>query len=229
MPTSFLTASSTLFILTWPSEGLRKSKRDSLAWSGTLDEDDPHAIRHLVCEAHWSINKGSTLLPNKTEIRDCYIHYNKAQHNDVVVKRLHNSSQCFSLWVKPTICECVSSVSIHLFSVWVKKDSHEKRCGSGKICCDTNTPLQTLTLDFTAESFPEASSSTTVVQWQENKLTGLMVFTLQRALIHLSYCRSSVNSPVTGRLILMWHLKQKGCCSFLPCDEVSLDIICLEH
>lgn len=56
-----------------------QSQRDSPARSDALDEDDPHTISHLVCEAHWSINKGSTLLPNKTEIKDCYSHCSKAQ------------------------------------------------------------------------------------------------------------------------------------------------------
>lgn len=50
------------------------SVRNSPAWSDALDDDDSHTISHLVCEAHWSINKGSTLLPNNTEIKDCYIH-----------------------------------------------------------------------------------------------------------------------------------------------------------
>lgn len=215
-------------MLTCPSEGLRKcqSQRDSPAWSGALDEDDPHTISHLVCEAHRSINKGSTLLPNKTEITHCYIHYSKAQQNETYVKRLRNSSQRISLWVRHNPWVCIQYFHSSLLRQWVKRDRHEK---SGKICCDTNRPLQTLPFDFTAESFPKAPSSLTVIQRHENKLTSLTILASQHPLILSSYCRSSVNSPLTGRLILMWHLKQKGCRSCPPCDEVSLDIICLEH
>lgn len=44
-----------------------RSHADSPAWSDALDEDDPHAISHLICETHWPINKGSALLPKKRD------------------------------------------------------------------------------------------------------------------------------------------------------------------
>lgn len=86
------------------------SVTDSPAWSEALNEDDPHAIRHLVCEAHRPINKGSTLLPKNTEIKDYYRHCGKAQRNE-----MWNTCTMLSL-THNRLYEHLSSILIHLFS-----------------------------------------------------------------------------------------------------------------
>lgn len=141
MHTSFLTASSkTLILMECERQIMCQSQGCSPAWSDALDDDDGHAISQLVCEAHWSINKGSTLLPNKTEIKDYYSR-SEAQRNEIYLKRLLNSSQRSFLWIRHTSKLSVSMYPVFSFisfqTVWVKKDIHEERCDRSNMYCDT--------------------------------------------------------------------------------------------
>lgn len=103
-------------------------------------------------------------------------------------------SEWGALW---TLCEHLSSVFNHQTDV--RRDVTAAKCAVYKPC-----PLV-----IQLRAFPRASLNTTVIQWHKNKLTGWIISALQHALTRLSYCRSSANSPVTGRLVPLWHLKQK--------------------
>ncbi len=190
------------------------SRWNSPAWSGALDEDDPHTVSHLVCEAHRSINKGSTLLP-KRDRDDRLLHsLQKSTRERTLSETPSHFFTAISVRMTHTI-SCLWALiqyfhsSLFRQSEWRETDMWRDMTVAKYVGTQTHhtNPL----LSFYRGEFQKQHLLTWLwsSSWRTNWLPGLMILMLRHTLIHSSYHRSSVNSPVPGCLSLMWHFRNK--------------------